>query len=116
MPATGKIERGEYRRLLRDAQTGEFGHILMWSLDRLSREETFTDATQAIIDLEKAGVRFHSFKKPMLDTPDDGQSNLGRDVPLALLPVIAAFEPRPATGALHSYHRARLPTSARDRE
>lgn len=94
LPATGKVERGEYRRLLRDAQTGEFGRILVWSLDRFSREETFTAATQAILDLEKAGVRFHSLKEPMLDTPEDGQSNLGRDVLLALLPVIAAFESR----------------------
>jgi DNA invertase Pin-like site-specific DNA recombinase len=45
-----------------------------------------------ILDLEGLGIRFHSLKEPMLDTPEDGQPNLGRDVLLALLPVIASFE------------------------
>src|SRR5208282_2294087 len=49
-------------------------------------------ATQAILDLEKLGVRFHSLRETTLDTPEDGKPNLGRDVLLALLPVIASFE------------------------
>lgn|GEM_PF-999313 len=91
---TGKAERAEYDRLLREARTPvrRWTHLLVWSLDRFSREATFTKATQAVLDLETAGVRFHSLKEPTLDTPDDGQPNLGRDVLLALLPVIAAFE------------------------
>ncbi len=91
---TGKVERREYDRLLRDAHSPDrpFHHVLVWALDRFSREETFTKATQAILDLEKLGVKFHSLKEPMLDTPEDGKPNLGRDVLLALLPVIASFE------------------------
>ncbi len=91
---TGKAERKEYDRLLRDAKEGTFDHVLTWALDRFSREETFTKATQAILDLEKLGLRFHSLREPMLDTPEDGRPNLGRDVLLALLPVIASFESR----------------------
>ncbi|HLN50768.1 MAG TPA: recombinase family protein [Thermoplasmata archaeon] len=91
---TGKVERREYDRLLRDARSPDrpFDRILVWALDRFSREETFTKATQAILDLEKLGVKFHSYREPMLDTPEDGKPNLGRNVLLALLPVIAGFE------------------------
>jgi DNA invertase Pin-like site-specific DNA recombinase len=91
---TGKAERKEYDRLLSDAKrtSRTWSHLLVWALDRFSREETFTRATQVVLDLEKLGVRFHSLKEPTLDTPDDGRPNLGRDVLLALLPVIASFE------------------------
>ena len=89
---TGKVERKAYERLLRDAGERRFDHLVVWALDRFSREETFTKATQAILDLEGLGIRFHSVKEPMLDTPEDGRPNLGRDVLLALLPVIASFE------------------------
>ena len=91
---TGKVERKEYDRLLKDARAPGrlWTHLLVWSLDRFSREATFTKATQAVLDLEAVGVRFHSLKEGTLDTPDDGKPNLGRDVLLALLPVIAAFE------------------------
>jgi DNA invertase Pin-like site-specific DNA recombinase len=91
---TGKVERSEYDRLLKEARATDrpWTHLLVWSLDRFSREATFTKATQAVLDLEAVGVRFHSLKEGTLDTPDDGKPNLGRDVLLALLPVIAAFE------------------------
>jgi DNA invertase Pin-like site-specific DNA recombinase len=90
----GKVERREYDRLLRGAAqpNRSWKHLLVWALDRFSREATFTRATQAILDLEHDGVRFHSVNEPMLDTPEDGRPNPGRDVLLALLPVIASFE------------------------
>ncbi len=91
---TGKVERREYERLLHDshAPARSWTHLLVWALDRFSREPTFTQATQVVLDLEKAGIQFHSLKEPTLDTPEDGKPNLGRDVLLALLPVIASFE------------------------
>jgi site-specific DNA recombinase len=91
---TGKVERKEYERLVADAKQPDrpWRDLLVWSLDRFSREATFTKATQTILDLEAAGVLFHSLREPTLDTPDDGRPNLGRDVLLALLPVISAFE------------------------
>jgi DNA invertase Pin-like site-specific DNA recombinase len=90
----GKVERREYDRLLADANLRErrWEHLLVWALDRFSREETFTRATQAVLDLEMLEIGFHSLKEPTLDTPEDGVPNLGRDVLLALLPVIASFE------------------------
>jgi DNA invertase Pin-like site-specific DNA recombinase len=93
---TGKVERAEYDRLLRDAAAPgrRWNHLLVWAIDRFSREATFTRATQAVLDLERLGIAFHSLREPTLDTPEDGAPNLGRDVLLALLPVIAAFESR----------------------
>jgi putative DNA-invertase from lambdoid prophage Rac len=92
--ATGKLDRAEYARLFRDAAdpARPWTDVVVWSLDRFSREVTFTKATQAILDLEKFGVRFRSLKEPSLDTPEDGMPSLGRNILLALLPVIAAFE------------------------
>lgn len=91
---TGKVQRTEYDRLLLEAKGPDrpWSHLLVWALDRFSREATFTQATQAVLDLEKVGIAFHSLKEPTLDTPEDRKPNLGRDVLLALLPVIAAFE------------------------
>ena len=91
---TGRVERKEYDRLLAEARKPDrsWTHLLVWSLDRFSREETFTKATQAVLDLEKLRVRFHSLREAQLDTPEEGRSNLGRDVLLALLPVVASFE------------------------
>ena len=91
---TGRAERKEYDRLMVDAAAPAraWNHLFVWALDRFSREATFTRATQAVLDLEKLGVSFHSLKEPTLDTPEDGRPNLGRDVLLALLPVIASFD------------------------
>lgn len=91
---TGKVERTEYDRLIAQAANPDrpWTHLLVWSLDRFSRAETFTKATQAVLDLEGLGVRFHSLKEPQLDTPEDGVATVGRDVLLAILPVVATFE------------------------
>jgi DNA invertase Pin-like site-specific DNA recombinase len=91
---TGKAERTEYDRLLKEAAapTRPWSHLVVWALDRFSREATFTKATQAVLDLESRGIRFHSLKEPMLDTPEDGKPDFGRNLLLALLPVIASFE------------------------
>ncbi len=91
---TGRLERVEYGRLLRDAASPGrlWSDLWVWSLDRLSREERFTRAVETIWDLEKLGVRFHSLREPLLDTPADGRPNLGREVLLALLPVLSAWE------------------------
>ena len=92
--ATGKVERKEYDKLMLEARSPSrsWGHLFVWSLDRFSREEHFTRATQTVLDLERAGIRFHSLKDPIVDTPEDGSSNFGREAMLALLPVISKFE------------------------
>jgi DNA invertase Pin-like site-specific DNA recombinase len=94
--ATGKVERKEYERLLLDARKLDrpWSHLLVWSLDRWSREERFSRAVATIEELEALGVRFHSLREPMLDSSEDGTPNMGRDLLRAILPVIAAFESR----------------------
>ncbi|MGI0054639.1 MAG: recombinase family protein [Thermoplasmata archaeon] len=91
---TGRAVRAQHDHVLEDARRADrpWKHFLVWSLDRFSRAEKFTEATAEILDLEAAGVQFHSLKESTLDTPEDGKPNLGRDVLLALLPVIASFE------------------------
>ncbi len=93
---TGKVERKEYERLLSDARRPDrsWSHLLVWSLDRWSREERFSRAVATIEELESLGVRFHSLREPMLDSSEDGIPNMGRDLLRAILPVIAAFESR----------------------
>ncbi|MHB8351227.1 MAG: recombinase family protein [Thermoplasmata archaeon] len=93
---TGRVERKEHERLLTDsARPGRsWDHLLVWSLDRWSRDPSFVQAVGTIERLEAAGVRFHSLREPMLDSSEDGTPNMGRDLLRAILPVIASFESR----------------------
>ncbi len=85
-------DRPEYRRLVRAVEGGEIQHVLVWALDRWSRSEKFTQAIDAVLDIERRGVKFHSLKEPMLDTPEEGKPDIGRQLLLSILPVIATFE------------------------
>src|SRR5713226_5401041 len=62
---TGKAVREQYNHLIRDAASGDI--VLVWSLDRFSRAERFTDAINAVLDLEKRGVTFMSLHEPFLN-------------------------------------------------
>jgi DNA invertase Pin-like site-specific DNA recombinase len=93
--ASGKQDRPEYNRLLRDAADPDrsWSYLLLWSLDRFSRAEKFTDAINAVLDLEEQGIRFLFLKEPaVLNTPADGTESFARDVLLAILPVVAKYE------------------------
>jgi DNA invertase Pin-like site-specific DNA recombinase len=94
--ATGKVERGEYERLRADARRPDrtFGRVLVWSLDRWSREASFVQAVGSIEELEAHGVRFHSLREPTLDSSEDGSPSMARDLLRAILPVISSFESR----------------------
>ena len=94
--ATGRVERQSYEQVLQDSvQPGRsWDHLMVWSLDRWSREERFTRAIATVEELEARGIKFHSFKEPMVDSSEDGTPNMGRDLLRAILPVIAAFESR----------------------
>jgi DNA invertase Pin-like site-specific DNA recombinase len=94
--ARGLVLRDQYEQVLKDARAPDRGwdRLLVWSLDRWSREEKFTRAIATIEEIEAQGVRFHSFKEPMIDSSEDGTPNMGRDLLRAILPVIATFESR----------------------
>lgn len=95
---TGRVEREEYDRLLRDAGRPDRGWetLLVWSLDRFSREERFDRAVGSVLDMEKGGVRFASFKEPYLSTPDpqDATAGFARNLLLSVTASVAAFESR----------------------
>jgi DNA invertase Pin-like site-specific DNA recombinase len=95
---TGRVEREEYDRLLRDAARPDrgWGTLLVWSLDRFSREERFDRAVGSVLDMEKGGVRFASFKEPYLSTPDpqDATAGFARNLLLSVTASVAAFESR----------------------
>lgn len=96
--ATGKVERTHYDRLLRDAARPDRGWdtILVWSLDRWSREARFDLAVASVLDIEKGGIRFVLLKEPYLSTPDgpDASSEFARGLLLSVTSSVAAFESR----------------------
>ena len=95
---TGRVEREAYDRLVRDSSRPDRGWdiLLVWSLDRWSREERFDRAVGAVLDMEKGGVRFASFKEPYLSTPDpqDATAGFARNLLLSVTASVAAFESR----------------------
>ena len=94
--ARGLVLRDQYEQVLKDARSPDRGwdRLLVWSLDRWSREEKFTRAIATIEEIEAQGIKFHSLKEPMIDSSEDGTPNMGRDLLRAILPVIATFESR----------------------
>ena len=63
--ATGRVEREQYDRLQEDAKlpASERGwnRLLVWSLDRWSREPRFTTAVGNMEALEDRGILFSSY-------------------------------------------------------
>jgi DNA invertase Pin-like site-specific DNA recombinase len=91
---TGKAVPGAYEQLLRDSKKSNPGwrRVLVWALDRWSRDPSFVQAIGSIEQLERQGVLWHSLKEPQLDSGEDSASTLGRDLLRGILPTIAAFE------------------------
>lgn len=94
--ASGKVQRAEYEQLLADARIPDRGwrRVLVWALDRWSRERSFVKAVGSIEELEAVGIAFHSFKEPWIDSTADGEASLSRDILRGILPAIASFESR----------------------
>jgi DNA invertase Pin-like site-specific DNA recombinase len=80
-------QRPQYARLFAAAAQREFDMVLVWALDRFSRNgmaATITDLQR----LSSYGVTFHSFSEPHLST----ENELVRDVLLAVLSSLAKLE------------------------
>lgn len=95
--AAGKVQRQAWDLLRTEAclpMSRTFERVLVWALDRWSRDPSFVKAIGSIEDLELLGIRFHSLKEPSLDSTEDGAPNLARDLLRGILPTIAAFEAR----------------------
>jgi len=83
----GAEKRKQFATLFDDAATRKFDCVLIWALDRFSRE----GMTQTIIHLQRLssnGVAFHSYTEPHLATDNE----LVRNILLALLSSLAKVE------------------------
>lgn len=60
----------EFSRLLKDAKAGEFQGLVVWSLDRITREGP-GKILQIVDRLEKAGISVYSVNESWTDVPND---------------------------------------------
>lgn len=64
--ATGKKRRPVFDQMLQDAERGRFEVLVIWAIDRLSREGPLK--TMLLLDrMHRAGVKVKSLKEPWLD-------------------------------------------------
>jgi len=63
--AAAKV-RPEYERMMKAAHAGEFGILVVWSLDRLGR--SMLGNLQAVLDLDRRGVQVVSVRESWLDS------------------------------------------------
>ena len=82
-----KGDREGFRNLLRDAARRHFDAVLVWALDRLSREG-LSRTVQLIEQLDRWGVRIVSHTEPYLDTSNE----LARSILLAVIATLAKLE------------------------
>lgn len=84
--SAGTEKRKEFDRLMRDAEAGRFQVVVVWSLDRFSREGPYK-TFQHLDRLKSAGVGFVSVTEQCLDTMGPFA-----EVMIALFAVIAKQE------------------------
>jgi DNA invertase Pin-like site-specific DNA recombinase len=85
--AKGADQRKQFSRLFADAARREFDMVLVWALDRFTRN----GMAATVVDLQRLasyGVSFHSYSEPHLSTDNE----LVRDVLLAVLASLAKLE------------------------
>lgn len=71
----GSSNRPAFQRMLRDAKNGEFSMVLVWSLDRFSREG-IRNTLSYLETLKRASVGLKSLSEGWLDTSDEGIGQL----------------------------------------
>ena len=65
--AFGKRPREQFQAMLEDARKGKFDILVVWSLDRFSREGEWS-VSRIMASLQDWNVRFFSYNEPFLDT------------------------------------------------
>jgi DNA invertase Pin-like site-specific DNA recombinase len=68
-------DRIEFKRMLEDADKRKFDLLLLWSLDRLSREG-ISNTLGYIERLKRGGIALKSLQESWLDTRDEGLGQL----------------------------------------
>ncbi|MCK5609807.1 recombinase family protein [Candidatus Pacearchaeota archaeon] len=83
----GKRERKNFNQLFKDAQQRKFKLVLIWSLDRFTREGLYKTVNYLQI-LDSYGISIYSYKDPVINTEDE----MMRGMAIAWLSLIANFE------------------------
>ena len=113
-------KRPRFAAMMEDAHRRRFDLVLVWALDRLSREG-MVPTIGHLERLASYGVAFHSYSEPMLSTDNE----LVRDIVLAVMASLAKVERQKISDRTKAgLHRARangkrlgrIPFSALDRE
>jgi len=71
----GNSNRPQFKAMLQDAKSKKFELILVWSLDRFSREG-ISNTLHYLEVLKKSGVALKSLQEGWLDTSDEGMGQL----------------------------------------
>jgi len=79
--------RKQFAQLLEDAHNREFDCVLVWALDRLTREG-MVKTIMYLQRLADCGVSFHSYTEPHLSTDNE----MLRDILLAVMSSLAKME------------------------
>ncbi|MDI6640715.1 MAG: recombinase family protein [Elusimicrobiota bacterium] len=80
-------DREDFNRMMRDAHKGKFKIIIVWALDRLSREG-LSKTINLIEHLNHIGVGVISYTEPYLDTTNE----LAKNILLAVISTLAKAE------------------------
>src|SRR6478735_12189138 len=83
----GADKRPRFATMLDAAHRRQFDVLLVWALDRLSREGMIPTIGH-LQRLAAAGVAFHSYTEPLLSTDND----MVRDIVLAVMASMAKME------------------------
>src|SRR5918992_4777628 len=65
--AFGRTPRQQFQAMLEDARKGKFDILVVWSLDRFSREGEWS-VSRIMAALQGWNIRFYSYSEPFLDT------------------------------------------------
>jgi DNA invertase Pin-like site-specific DNA recombinase len=65
--AFGRTPRQQFQVMLEDARKGKFDVLVVWSLDRFSREGEWS-VSRIMAALQDWNIRFYSYNEPFLDT------------------------------------------------
>jgi len=71
----GNSNRPQFQQMLKDAKERKFGMVLVWSLDRFSREG-ISNTLHYLEELRKSSVALKSLQESWLDTSDEGIGKL----------------------------------------
>ncbi len=75
MASGGNSNRPQFQQMLKDARNRNFDTILVWSLDRFSREG-ISNTLSYLEALKRSGVALKSLQESWLDTSDEGMGQL----------------------------------------